>query len=125
MCNILKTINWVIAIHLLTSTRKSFSVKELQCQLGHKYYKYWGMLHILHQAVGNCDDLYTLSNVIELDEGFFSTEMPNNEKDKPFKRGRGSRKKSKVLVIVMVESAPIEGEKTKKQTATSRVFEND
>jgi hypothetical protein len=47
-----------------------------------------------------------------LDEGFFSTIVPEQEKDKPIKRGRGSQKKSKVLV--MVESVPIEGETTKK-----------
>jgi transposase-like protein len=49
--------------------------------------------------------------VIELDEGFFSTEIGEEEKDKPLKRGRGSQKKSKVLV--MAESEPVEGVKTK------------
>jgi hypothetical protein len=29
---------WFIAMHLLTSTKKSFSAKELQRQLGHKRY---------------------------------------------------------------------------------------
>ena len=30
---------WFIAIHLLTSTKKSFSALELQRQLGHTYYE--------------------------------------------------------------------------------------
>jgi len=30
---------WFIAIHLLTSTKKSFSVAELQRQFGHKRYE--------------------------------------------------------------------------------------
>ena len=58
------------------------------------------MLHKLRQVMGKCDELYTLSDVIELDEGFFSTETDQNEKNKPVKRGRGSQKKNKVLVMV-------------------------
>lgn len=103
---------WFIAIHLLTSTKKSFSASELQRQLGHKRYEpIWNLLHKLRQIMGKRDELYTLSDVIELDEGFFSTEMDEDEKDRPLKRGRGSQKKSKVLV--MVESKPVEGKTTK------------
>ena len=82
-----------IAIHLLTSARKSFSAVELQCQLGHKRYEpIWNMLHRLRQIMGKRDELYILSEVIELDEGFFSTETDDDEKDQPLKRG-GSQKK--------------------------------
>jgi transposase-like protein len=103
---------WFIAIHLLTSTKKSFSASELQRQLGHKRYEpIWGMLHKLRAIMGKRDEQYSLSGVIELDEGFFSTETPNQDKDKPLKRGRGSQKKSKVLV--MAESQPVEGKTTK------------
>lgn len=103
---------WFIAIHLLTSTKKSFSASELQRQLGHKRYEpIWGMLHKLRAVMGKRDEQYSLSGVIELDEGFFSTETPVQDKDKPLKRGRGSQKKSKVLV--MAESQPVEGKTTK------------
>ncbi len=104
---------WFIAIHLLTSTKKSFSAAELQRQLGHKRYEpIWAMLHKLREAMGKRDEKYSLSGVIELDEGFFSTETPDEDKDKPLKRGRGSQKKSKVLV--MAESQPSAEKKTKK-----------
>jgi len=104
---------WFIAMHLLTSTKKSFSAVELQKQLGHKYYEpIWGMLHKLRYAMGKRDSNYKLSNEIELDEGFFSTEMDKDDKDKPLKRGRGSQKKTKVLV--MTESKEIKGKLTKK-----------
>jgi transposase-like protein/DNA-directed RNA polymerase subunit RPC12/RpoP len=104
---------WFIAIHLLTSTKKSFSALELQRQLGHKRYEpIWYMLHKLRCAMGNRDQRYKLSGVIELDEGFFSTEITENEKDDPLKRGRGSQQKSKVLV--MAESEPVKGKTTKK-----------
>lgn len=104
---------WFIAMHLLTSTRKSFSALELQRQLGHNRYEpVWSMLHKLRDVMGRRDGEYKLAGVIELDEGFFSTITPEDEKDKILKRGRGSQKKSKVLV--MVESVPVEGKTTKK-----------
>jgi hypothetical protein len=63
---------WFIAIHLLTSAKKSFSASELQRQLGHPYYEpVWAMVHKLRLAMGKRDEKYTLSGVLELDEGFF------------------------------------------------------
>ncbi len=79
------------------------------------------MLHKLRDVMGQRDDLYELTEVVELDEGFFTTEAEN--KDEPLKRGRGSQRKTKV--VVMAESKPVEGQKTKKrQRAQSRAFEN-
>lgn len=65
------------------------------------------MLHKLRIAMGKRDSKYALKDVIELGEGFFSTETDDDEKDKPLKRGRGSQKKTKVLVLA--ESLPVEG----------------
>jgi hypothetical protein len=102
--------HWFIAMHLLTSTRKSFSFKELQRQLGHKrYHPIWQMAHKLRGAMGNREGGYVLGGRIALDEGYFSTEVPQEEKDKPLKRGRGSQKKTKVLV--MAESEFVESPK--------------
>ena len=110
---------WFIAFHLATSTKNSFSAKELQRQVGHKYYEpIWAMMHKIRAAMGNRDAQYDLSGVIELDEGFFSTEMPEKEKNKPLKRGRGSQKKTKVLV--MAESVPIEENDDKKSKGKPR-----
>ena len=95
---------WFIAMHLLTSTKKSFSSKELQRQLGHnRYQPIWHMVHKLREAMGKRDGEYVLAGRIELDEGYFSTETPQQEKDKPLKRGLGSQKKSKVLVMAESE----------------------
>ncbi len=104
---------WFITIHLLTSTKKSFSAKEIQRQLGHKRYQpIWELTHKIRIAMGKRDAKYQLSGQMELDEGFFSTITPDEEKDKPLKRGRGSQKKTKVLV--MAESIVVEGKQTKK-----------
>jgi hypothetical protein len=105
---------WFIAMHLLTITKKSFSAKELQRQLGHnRYQPIWHMLHKLREAMGKRDGEYVLAGRIELNEGYFSTETPNEEKDNPLKRGRGSQRKSKV--IIMAESEFVEPSKKGKK----------
>lgn len=91
---------WFIAMHLLTATKHSFSTLELQRQLGHKRYQpIWEMIHKLRSIMGIRDGKYTLKGDIEIDEGFFTTEIPSEEKDEPLKRGAGSQAKTKVLVI--------------------------
>ena len=47
--------------------------------------------------MGRRDDEYILAGRIELDEGFFSTEVPQGQKDEPLKRGRGNQKKTRVI----------------------------
>jgi hypothetical protein len=88
---------WFIVIYLLTSTKKYFSSAELQRQLGHKYYEpIWSMLHKLRQIMGKRDEVYALSRI--MDDGSFSTETNQDEKNKPLKRGRESQKKAKCLL---------------------------
>lgn len=102
--------HWFIAMHLLTSTKKSFSVKEIQRQLGHKRYApIWHMVQKLRLSMGKRYEQYILAGSIELDEVFFSTEIPEEQKANPLKRGRGSQKKTKVLV--MAESELVESPK--------------
>lgn len=108
---------WFIAMHLLTSTRKTFSAKEIQRQLGHnRYHPIWHMVHKLRQAMGRRDGQYVLAGRIELDEGYFSTETPPEEKGKPLKRGRGSQRRSKVLVMAESEvvETPARGKKPRR-----------
>jgi hypothetical protein len=93
---------WFIAMHLLTSTKKSISSLEMQRQIGHKFYEpIWLMVNKLRTAMGIRDNQYQLDDVVEIDEGFFTsvdTEHKNDNKDKT-KRGRGSQKKSTVMVL--------------------------
>ena len=97
---------WFIAMHLLTSTKKSFSAKEVQRQLGHKRYEpIWYMLHKLRSVMGLRDDEYKLSDEVELDEGFFETVSIFRDKDEPLKRGRGSQRQT--IVLVSIESKPV------------------
>ena len=117
---------WFIAMHLLTSTKKSISASELQRQLGHRNYNpIWAMLHKLRAAMGTRDSRYEVSGMVEVDEGFFSTEVPEGDKDKPLKRGKGSQKKTKVLVMaktkVLVMAQTGAGKPTKKSDKPTSV----
>lgn len=90
---------WFIAMHLITSTKKSFSAKEIQRQIGHKRYEpIWAMMHKLRSVMGLRDGLYQLGEEIELDEGFFETVSITRDKTEPLKRGRGSQRQSTVSV---------------------------
>lgn len=92
---------WFTTICLLTSTKKSFSAIEIQRKLKHKRYQpIWEMVCKLRDALGKRDAEYKLKGQVELDEGFFTIERPEDLKDEPLKRGHGSQNKAKVLVTV-------------------------
>ena len=98
---------WFIAMHLLTTTKKSFSAQEIQRQLGHKRYEpIWAMLHKVRSIMGLRDNEYQLDNEIELDDGFFETVSISKKKNEPLKRGKGSQKQTTVLV--MAESKEVD-----------------
>ena len=99
---------WFKAMHLLTATRKTFSANEVQRQLKHNRYEpIWNMLHQIRKAMGRRDSRYNLTEFIEIDEGFFETiKQSEGDETEPRKRGRGSQKQAKVLVLI--ESKPIE-----------------
>jgi len=102
----LSYLHWYQAILLLSATKKTFSAKEVQKQLRHNEYEpIWKMLHKIREAMGKRDNHYKLTEFIEIDEGFFETIGKENIKDSEKKRGRGSQKQAKVLVLI--ESMPV------------------
>ena len=105
-------LHWYKAILLLSATKKSFSANEVQKQLRHEEYEpIWKMLHKIREAMGRRDCRYKLTEFIEIDEGFFETIDKSISKDSKKKRGRGSQKQAKVLVLI--ESKAVK-EKSKK-----------
>jgi transposase-like protein len=106
---------WLICIELMSATKKGFSALEMQRLIGHKRYEpIWYMMHKIRRVMSKRDDKYTLSDYVEIDEGFFERVdnkevIQEKQRDIPEenKRGRGSTRQSKVLV--MVESKPVEG----------------
>jgi hypothetical protein len=98
---------WYISMHLLTSTKKTFSACEVQRQLGHKRYQpIWELMHKLRNVMGIRDSNYQLLGQVELDNAFITTLIPDEQKAEKLKRGAGSQNKSKVMV--MAESTVVE-----------------
>lgn len=92
---------WFYTMHLMTSIKQVLSAKEVQHQLGiSQYPPVWLMMMKLRNIMGKREDIYKLTGQVELDEAFFPTRMDRDEKSQPLKRGVGSQKQSKVLVIV-------------------------
>ena len=106
---------WLLCIELMTLSKKSFSALEMQRMLGHKRYEpIWLMMHKIRRVMSKRDEKYQLNGCIEFDEGFFESvdqekitdqqEGEESQESKSYKRGRGSERQAKVLV--MVESEP-------------------
>ena len=111
---------WYKAIFLLSTTKKGFSSKEIQRQLGLKRYEpVWAMVHKLRKAMGQRDDRYTSEGMIEMDEGYFTIEGSAQD-HKTQKAGRGSKTKSSVMVIA--ESTVLEDIDTGKVERQCRYF---
>lgn len=96
----LPVFDWFVAMFLIAGTKRAISALEVQRQLGRKRYQpVWEMMHKLRDGTGKRDGLCRLSDQVELDEAFFTTEMPDSEKGHPLKRGHGSQRKTAVLVM--------------------------
>jgi DNA-directed RNA polymerase subunit RPC12/RpoP len=114
---------WFIAFHLMTSTKKTISALEMQRQLGHDYYEcIWAMMHKIRLVMGKRDDLYQLNDDIEVDESYYSTKYIFEQdeftgKQEKLKRGKGSQKKTSVLV--MASQKRIKRKKVKKDQDAS------
>lgn len=114
---------WFIAIHLMTSTKKTISALEMQRQLGHSYYEcIWAMMHKIRLVMGKRDDTYQLTDNTEVDESYYSTKYfcQENEftgKTEELKRGKGSQRKTAVLV--MASEKRIQRKKMKKNQDAS------
>jgi hypothetical protein len=105
---------------LLTATKKGFSSKEIQRQLGlTRYEPVWAMIHKLRKAMGQPDARYTLEGMIEMDEGYFTIEASEHP-HKTQKAGRGSKTKSNVMI--MAENTVLENMDTGKVDRQCRYF---
>lgn len=116
--------DWFLMMHLMTSTKNDFSALELQRQIGHKYYEpILAMTHKLRLVMGKRDSLYVFEGSSEMDEGYFSNSksLEKNEftgQTEELKRGVGSQKKSKVLVMNSITKVPLSLKKSKHKQDT-------
>jgi transposase-like protein/predicted RNA-binding Zn-ribbon protein involved in translation (DUF1610 family) len=102
---------WFWIIFLVSKDKRGVSALSLSKEFPISYPTAWSMLHKIRKAMGDRDGQYQLSDIIEIDEGYFG----GASKDK--KRGRGTEK-SKVLVSVSVDN------KGNPQFAKMKVIEN-
>ena len=111
---------WYKTMFLLSATKKGFSSKEIQNQLGLKRYEpVWAMVHKLRKAMGKRDARYTIEGMIEFDEGYFTVASSEIEQEKGV-RGRGAVGKQNVAM--MAESTPLEDTDTGKKSSHCRYF---
>lgn len=111
---------WYKTMFLLSATKKGFSSKEIQKQLGLKRYEpVWAMVHKLRKAMGKRNARYTLEGMVEMDEGCFTVESDAIEKHHGV-RGRGAAGKKNVAI--MAESTPLENVETGETSSQSRYF---
>lgn len=104
----------------MSATKKGFSSKEIQRQIGLKRYEpVLVMVHKLRKTMGDRDDSYTLAGMIEMDEGYFTIEALE-QVHKIQNAGRGSKAKSNVMI--MAESTTLEDIETGKVDRKCRYF---
>lgn len=109
---------WFKAIHFITTTVKPFSALEMQHQIGHKRYEpVWYMMHKLRRLMADEEDRHRLRGEVQADEGFYEVVLSKAQRkamqikqprknEENLKRGRGSERQGKVLVLTEVRSNP-------------------
>lgn len=111
---------WLLAMTFISATKKGFSALELQRQMGHtRYATIFELLHKLREVMGKRDDLYTLEDMVEYDEGFVEKATKASEKQ-DLKKGRGSQRQA--IVATMAESTVLENIQTGEKNKSCRYF---
>jgi hypothetical protein len=101
---------WIMTMFLMSISKKGFSALEMQHMLGHKRYEpIWAMMHKIRAGMGNRESRYKLDGEVELDDAFLEvvkerTNEPISDKKEKMKRGRGSQRQAKVMVMAKIIS---------------------
>lgn len=103
---------WMTAFMLMAATKKGFSCLEFQRQLGlSRYDTAFRLMHKIRVVMGKRDALYTLTDMVEMDEAYIGIATDKKVKEN-LKRGKGSQLKASVAVSA--ESIPLEDLETGK-----------
>lgn len=86
---------WFWAIYLVARDKRGISAAQLSRELEIAYSSAWYLLHRLHKAMGQRDQDYVLSGIVELDDAYFGAPKPNG------KRGRGTEKASALAAVFL------------------------
>ena len=91
---------WLLAFHLMASSKKGVSAHQLHRMLGVTYKTAWFMAHRIREAMGDESPIGMGSGggSVEVDETFIGRN--ENKKDRRRKDGRGPKFKNAVLTLV-------------------------
>ncbi|HXD91772.1 MAG TPA: IS1595 family transposase [Bacteroidia bacterium] len=117
--------NWFIVLHLMTSVTKSFSAREIQSQLErNRYEPVWLLMQKIRIAMGKADERFPLTGNLEIDDAYYEVvldkqtrQLQPKKMSRQLKRGKGSERQAKV--VVMVESRPNPFNKNKHRPSKS------
>jgi transposase-like protein len=93
---------WLLAIHLLCSSKKGMSAHQLHRNLGVTYKSAWFMAHRIRFAMGQPPLVDKLNGTVEADETYIGGKAKNMHKREREKRikGRGAVDKAPVFTLV-------------------------
>jgi transposase-like protein len=89
---------WFWAIFLVSKDKRGYSAAQLSRELDLSYKTAWFLLQRIRSSMGQRDEKYSLSGIVELDDTYFGKATRGG------KRGRGT-KKTKVIVAVSKSDA--------------------
>ena len=97
-------VKWYLAIFFVTIDKRGISALQLQKEIGVTYKTAWYVNKRIREGMKNADEKYKLDGTVVVDETYFSgiKQPSNTKKNKPKKRGRGT-KKNKVIVALSVD----------------------
>ena len=88
---------WFWAIYLVVRDKRGISAVQLSRELEIAYSSAWYLLHRLRKAMGQRDQDYVLSGIVELDDAYFGAPTTNG------KRGRGTEKTSALAAVSLTQ----------------------
>jgi transposase-like protein len=92
---------WFLAIYLMSKDKRGCSAMQLKRELQIAYDTAWTISHKIRKAMGDRDENYLLSGIVEMDEGFFGAPSEGEGK-----RGRGTDKTPVVIGLSLVNGQP-------------------
>ena len=96
---------WLMACHLMCSSKKGFSANQMSRELGITVKSAWFMVHRIREAMKQAplaNMLGDKNTPVEVDETYMHTDGPHREPKTQFRRKRG-RGTDKTCIVALVE----------------------